>query len=124
MTLGKIKFAVILIIALVLVSFIIATNILASKNKKLMLELELETTRYSNCSSLLNNQNSAIEAAKINIDKLNSDLAAIKASANKERIKVVTQYTKDPSCENELRIIKSQLGRLYEIPDNWGPNKP
>lgn len=106
---------IIVIILLFLAAFAITVGVLVYKNKKLVAELDLVTIKYNTSQIVLEQQNNAIAAAKIDQDNYTKTIAELQTKAQTTRVEVVTKLLKDSSCEAELAIVQEQLGRLYEM---------
>ena len=116
-----------IIIAIVAVSAIVCGIIaaqeyqyrqLAAENKELRTDLIIARQDITQCRGAIEAQNAKIAA--YTFDKEESEkryaanLAELGNKAAQGRVAIVKELVRDPSCENELRLIKNELAGFYE----------
>ncbi len=85
---------------------------------RLTLERELALADYRLARGELDRQNeliagrtAAIHEAKKAADK---EIASLRAQSGRVKTQVIEKLVKDPSCENQLQLIKEAQGAFYE----------
>lgn len=86
-------------------------------NKVAVLEITLEQNNQAAIATI-NEQNAKIEAYKLDMkaadEKYRKLSAELRAQTDNRKVEIVKELAKDPSCENELRLIEAELDGLYE----------
>ena len=91
---------------------------LLAENVDLQGQLYVAGHNLAQCNATINRQNAELAAYTFDMENAEKRYAMNLASLNErlgaERVQIVRELVRDPSCENELFQIKQQLMALYE----------
>jgi heme exporter protein D len=116
------KYAPFVVVIIVLIAMIVYKNSqiddLISQNEQLTAALTISQHEATQAAAQINAQNAKIAEYTIDMEdakkRYAENVASLQAQNAKARVEVVKELVRDPSCENELALIKEQLGLFYE----------
>ncbi|MDR0453660.1 MAG: hypothetical protein LBH05_02465 [Deferribacteraceae bacterium] len=91
---------------------------LNAENGKLQRETFLAKQEAALCAVAIDKQNEKISAYALVIEEsekiYEANLAELNIRGDQTRVQIIKELIRDPSCENELRLVKQHLAEFYE----------
>ena len=91
---------------------------LRKTNQGLAVDIAQAEYRMRQAQAEINNQNSRIAAHEQRMKEAetayNAEITRLKSRTGQTKVQIIKELVADPSCENQLRLIKEAQGVFYE----------